>query len=428
MPALRWDERVDRYRAPAYLHDRVCEALRAAGDVEAEGGGWPKASAGSAPALEVRPYQAAAVRAWRLAGKRGVVALPTGAGKTRVAIAAALEHDRATLFVVPTRVLLAQWIRAIEELTGRRPGCLGDGESEVLPWTVATFESAYRHMARLGDRFALIVADEAHHFARGERQELLEMSMASARLGLTATPPREPRQLAELGRLIGPVVFELGIDDLAGRFLAPYELFTLTLPLSRDERAAYDAHMLDFLVACREFFRQAPLGAWPDLVRVLGRTEHGRETLAGFRAARQLLCYTEAKAEALASLLEQHRDARVLVFTADNATAYAIARRHLVMPLTCDISRAERALALERFARGELRCLVSARVLNEGFDVPAAEVGVVIGGSQGEREHVQRVGRLLRPQPGKRALIYELVTASTMEVRQASRRRVRLGA
>jgi superfamily II DNA or RNA helicase len=128
----------------------------------------------------------------------------------------------------------------------------------------------------------------------------------------------------------------------------------------------------------------------------------------------------------VAELLARHAAARVLVFTADNATAYAVAREQLVMPITCDIPRAERAHALERFRRGELRALVSARVLNEGIDVPDAEVAVVVGGAQGEREHVQRVGRLLRPVEGKSAVVYELVMRGTSEVLQARRRRAGL--
>ena len=113
----------------------------------------------------------------------------------------------------------------------------------------------------------------------------------------------------------------------------------------------------------------------------------------------------------------------MLVFTADNETAYAIARERLIMPITCDIGRAEREDVLDRFKKGELRALVSARVLNEGLDVPAADVAIVVGGTQGQREHVQRVGRILRPATGKRALVFELVVRRTGEVFQARNRR-----
>lgn len=124
-----------------------------------------------------------------------------------------------------------------------------------------------------------------------------------------------------------------------------------------------------------------------------------------WRRARKLLAFPRRKAEALVMLLRRHRNARVLVFTTDNETAYNIARTHLIMPITCDISRTEREEALERFRKGELSALVSARVLNEGMDVPEANVAVVVGGAMGQREHVQRVGRILRPAQGKRALV-----------------------
>jgi superfamily II DNA or RNA helicase len=142
-----------------------------------------------------------------------------------------------------------------------------------------------------------------------------------------------------------------------------------------------------------------------------------------FGNSQALLAFTHAKAEAVAMLLARHRDSRVLLFTADNDTAYAIAKRHLVMPMTCDISRGERDRALDAFRRGELRALVSARVLNEGIDVPDADVAILVGSTRGEREYVQRIGRLLRPAPGKRAIVYELITMGTGEVRLSSERR-----
>jgi superfamily II DNA or RNA helicase len=182
-----------------------------------------------------------------------------------------------------------------------------------------------------------------------------------------------------------------------------------------------------FTAAFTAFHRTLPQATWSDFVRAASRTAEGRGALTAWREARQLLALTDAKRRALQVLLARHRDARVLVFTADNASAYAIAREHLVMPLTCDIGRPERDDVLSAFRYGRLRALVSSRVLNEGLDVPDADVAVIVGGALGEREHVQRVGRLLRPSPGKRALVYELVTRRTIEVGQAWRRRQGLG-
>ncbi len=172
-----------------------------------------------------------------------------------------------------------------------------------------------------------------------------------------------------------------------------------------------------------EFHRAAPGANWADFSRHAARTPEGRRALMAWRQMRRVLSFTQAKRDALRGLLDRHRDSKVLVFTADNETAYAIAREDLVMPLTCDISRQEREEVLDRFRGGELRTLVSARVLNEGLDVPDADVAIIVGGALGEREHVQRVGRLLRPGEGKRAVVYELITRNTFEVGQARRRR-----
>ena len=118
----------------------------------------------------------------------------------------------------------------------------------------------------------------------------------------------------------------------------------------------------------------------------------------------------------------------MLVFTADNATACAIARRHLIWPVTCDVGRRERELALDLFRRGEVKALVSTRALNEGLDVEDAEVAVLLGGSASALDYVQRIGRVLRPRPGKTAVVYEVIARGTPESGRALRRREALAA
>jgi len=422
LPGMLWDPRVRALRAPARHHPAIRDELarralrfsdevyRAADDV----GPWVE--------LPLRPYQDAAHWAWQQASRRGVVVLPTGSGKTRLAIAAMARARRPALALVPTRVLLAQWVREISSAFGGPVGCLGDGERRVEAITVATFESGWRQMHRLGDRFELLIVDEAHHFGSGIRDEVLELCAAPARLGLTATPP-SGAAAERIAELIGPTVFELSVGDLTGRFLAPFELVTLNLDLDPNERAAWVRAVAVYRPALRTFVRDAPGAAWIDFAKAAARTEEGRRALVAFRESRALLAFPSAKRAAVRSLLARHAGARILVFTSDNATAYAVSREHLLMPITCDIPRGERAAALERFRRGELSALVSARVLNEGIDVPDADVAIIVGGTQGEREHVQRIGRLLRPQEGKTAVVYELVMRGTSEVAQARRRR-----
>jgi superfamily II DNA or RNA helicase len=127
----------------------------------------------------------------------------------------------------------------------------------------------------------------------------------------------------------------------------------------------------------------------------------------------------------MASLLGRHELDKTLVFTAFAEDAYTIAKDHFVPVITADVTRRERDEILARFREGRYRAIVSARVLNEGIDVPDANVAILTGGNLGRREYVQRIGRVLRPAPEKQALAYELVTLGTIDdVRSRSRRRL----
>ena len=179
VPGLLWDDRVALFRAPAWRYADVVEALSAR-KLPWRDGVRPSSSPLAAPwkHVDLRPYQQAAALSWELAQKRGIVVLPTGSGKTQVALATMASTRARTLCLVPTRVLLEQWLAGIRKLYQGPVGCLGDGERRVEDVTVATFESAYRHMPRIGRDFDLLVVDEVHHFGVGVRDEALEMSVA----------------------------------------------------------------------------------------------------------------------------------------------------------------------------------------------------------------------------------------------------------
>jgi superfamily II DNA or RNA helicase len=427
-PGFLWDARVGALRAPARLAYALAAALKRR-EVSLSDAPRPRLVPPSGVRqVSLRPYQHAAQLAWRRAGRRGVVVMPTGAGKTRVALSAIAQTRTPCLVLVPTRALLAQWAGALADVYEGPIGRFGDGERVLAPLTVATFAGAYRNMAVIGDRFGMLVVDEAHHFGTGAFDEALEMSIAPVRLGLTATPPAPGPVAARLATLVGPTVFELGVGDLAGRWLAPLRRITWRLSLDAEERREYDALVAVYREAVRAFMGSHLGASWEDFLREAARTDEGRRGVAAWRRAARLLSFPRCKRAALATLLARHREQRTLVFVAHKETAYEIAREHLIMPLTAEIGRDEREATLERFRSGELRALVSAQVLNEGVDVPEAEVGIVVAGRMGEREHVQRVGRLLRPGPGKQALLYELVVAQSGEVRQAEKRSAGLAA
>jgi superfamily II DNA or RNA helicase len=126
----------------------------------------------------------------------------------------------------------------------------------------------------------------------------------------------------------------------------------------------------------------------------------------------------------IAKILSRHRGERTIIFTADNDAAYTIGRRFTLPVLTHHTKAAERKEFLDFFRQGKYPVLVTSKVLNEGVDVPQASVGIIVSGSGSVREHVQRLGRILRTAPGKaQAVLYELISANTSEESISERRR-----
>ena len=421
LPGLLWDPRVAAYRAPAFRYQQLVRTLRQRqlAIFDDVGGAQTRRVALRPPQL--RPYQQDALMSWEMAGRRGLVVLPTGSGKTHVALAALARVGRAALVLVPTRVLLHQWVERIREQYDWPVGIYGDGQHALQRVTVCTFESAYRQMDLFGHRFGLLVVDEVHHFGTGLRAEALEMCTAVTRLGLTATPPDRAGELARLARLVGPVVCHYHISDLSGRHLAPFDHLRLLVDLTPAEQQQYQRSHGAFCEAYRQF-RRAGGQTWSDFLRLARASKPGREAVAGFHQARQVVSTAAEKLRLAGELLVRHPGERTLIFTADNAAAYTLSRSLLIPAITCDIGRKERDEVLALLRDGRVCAVVSSRVLNEGIDLPDARVGIVVGGSHGAREHVQRVGRLLRPQQGKRAVVYETVARDTFEEAHALRR------
>ena len=374
-----------------------------------------------------RPYQSEALTAWVKARGRGVVVLPTGAGKTEVALMAIADRQRSTLVVAPTLDLVRQWHQALEKRFGVDVGVVGGGEHTVLPLTVTTYDSAHIHMEHLGARFGLVVFDECHHLCSESYALAARLCLAPYRLGLSATPERSDGRDVLLNTLVGPEVLRREIVDLKGEalgFLADYDTETIEVTLSEDEakrwteaRALYRGFITEQGISLG-----GPRG-WDNFIMRASGSAEGRRAIAAWRTQKRLAFASAQKLEVVSELLCRHVDQRTLIFTDDNATAYAISRRFLVPVITHQTKVRERTTLLDAFKDGTLPVLCTSRVLNEGVDVPDAQVAIIVSGTGSTREHVQRLGRILRPRPGKRARLYELVSKDTSETFTSERRR-----
>jgi superfamily II DNA or RNA helicase len=420
-----WDPRAACHRAPAVAYADIVRAL-VRGKVEHQdlARAYEVLAAGAQIHREPRPYQREALVAWQAAGGRGVVVLPTGAGKTLVAHMAIEDRRRSTLVVTPTLDLVRQWYDGLGASFGGRIGLVGGGEYDVQPLTVTTYDSAYLHMEHLGARFGLVVFDECHHLPGPTYALAARLCLAPFRLGLTATPERADGREAELGALVGPVVYRKDIVELAGAYLADYETVRVTVELTAVERAEYAAEREIYrrFLAANGISMASPSG-WTDFIIRASRNEEGRRALAAYRRQREIAFTAPAKLDYVERLLAQHRHDRAIVFTQDNATVYLVSRRFLCPAITHKTKVRERSAILAGFAEGRYGALATSKVLNEGVDIPEANVAIVMSGSGSVREHVQRLGRVLRKREGKRAILYELVTGGTSEAYTSERRR-----
>jgi superfamily II DNA or RNA helicase len=279
-------------------------------------------------------------------------------------------------------------------------------------------------MEHIGNRFGMVVFDECHHLPSESYTLAARLCLAPYRLGLTATPERTDQRDALFGELVGPVVYRKDIVDLSGEYLSEYETVQVEVELSPAEREEYVAERAIYTAFLRkQGIRMGTPRGWQDFIQRSARGEEGQRAMKAYRRQKELALAASAKLDQLEALLGQHRKDRTLVFTQDNATAYAISRRFLLPSITHQTKVSERSQILERLSQGVYGAVVTSKVLNEGVDVPSANVAVVVSGSGSVREHVQRLGRILRQQEGKRAILYEIVSANTGETFTSERRR-----
>ncbi len=425
IPGLRFDPRTGTHRAEAIWYRAIVEYLI--------GHNIPRVdlARGYEPiAWELRvakqpfPHQQEALEAWWQAGKRGVVVLPTGTGKTHLASLAIARAGRPALVVTPTIDLMNQWYDELTLCFETEVGMIGGGSREPRPLAVTTYDSAYLHMERLGNQYGMIVFDECHHLPGPTYGLAATCSIAPFRLGLTATPERADNAHMHSDLLIGPIVYRREIQQLRGRFLADYSVETLYVHLSQEDREAYERARETY----RGFLQQSGIdmrrpNAWSQFLFAAGRSAEGRGAFQAYREQRRLALAAPAKLRLLAHLLDKHARDRVLIFTHDNATVYTIARRFLVPVITHQTKAKERREVLRRFNEGVYPIVATSRVLNEGVNVPEANVAIILSGSGSVREHVQRLGRVLRKSGDKHATLYEVITRGTNEEFTSSRRR-----
>ena len=390
-------------------------------------------------------WQLDALTAWLDCGRRGVIEAVTGSGKTDLALEAVADARRRGLFVmvvVPSRVLVEQWHgRLRERFPDMRVGRLGDARHDLpadCDILVATRHSAAsRKPAPPTDAGGLLIADECHGFGGGVLRRSLRPGFQE-RLGLTATLERtddavEKILLPYFGGVCYRYGFREAIDD--GVCAQPRVAF-MAVPLTEEEREDY-AETERQLVDARRTLRAIPdmptsFGDFLGVVNYLAEKDAGpngraaKEYLRAFSKRREIVASSTSKYEALGRLERAIRQADgALIFTETvRAANHAVNRLDPYLDIeviTGETGRTSRSAILDDLRGRKLDAVAAPRVLDEGVDVPNANLGIVVSASRTRRQMIQRMGRILRrKQAGNGARFVIIFASGTMEDPAAS--------
>src|ERR687897_1718354 len=378
--------------------------------------------------LALREYQQKALDNWTEAGKRGCVVLPTGSGKTVIGVKAIEMVNSASIVIVPTIDLMDQWTSVLSKyFPDIKIGNLDGGTDEIEPITVSTYDSAYIRAAALGNKFALIIFDEVHHLAAPGYRSIAEQFASPFRLGLTATIEREDELHKDFPRLVGGVVFQAHASELAkDKHLASYEIERRQVDMLPEELEKYNKNFGIYQVSLKKVgLRMQYAGAFRRLIMMSGRSRAAREAVLARNKAMDIALNSRSKIEELKKILAEKRGQKTIIFTQHNKLVYDISDRFLIPLITHKSSKQEGHDALSGFKDGRYNVIVTSKVLDEGVDVPDAELGIILSGTGSSREFIQRLGRLLRPKPDSnmKAKLIEIISSGTREIGTSAKRK-----
>lgn len=352
--------------------------------------------------VPLRRWQSEALEVWEQNGRKGIVGAVTGGGKTVFALSAiARVKIETTLIVVPTIALLEQWWDETAAFFNVRLDDINviRGRPRMRAGTInlAVMNTATK-IPPISSNLFLIV-DECHKAASPKLRAVLELPKHAA-LGLSATPERPYDEGLEevLVPALGPVLYRYTYREaLADGVIVPFYLKNIVFELEPDGQREYDK--LTRAIA-RSIDRLGPEA--PESVALM------------LRRAR-VLNLSMARVRLALRLVARHRGQRILIFHESVEACILIHEVLIENGVKAGIyhskmSMRERAEMLTDYRTGNVEVLVTCRALDEGFNVPETEIGIIAASTATRRQRIQRLGRVLRPAAGKDgATIYTLV-------------------
>ena len=356
----------------------------------------------AAPVL--RQWQRTALENWRKEENRGIIEVVTGGGKTIFALAciADLQPDT-TLVVVPTLALMDQWWEEAAAFFKLRLDDIHivaeNGRMKTGTINIAVLNTAAKLIGEGKGQPSFLIVDECHKAASPKFRAVLGGKNV-ATLGLSATPERQYDSGLDdvLVPALGPIIFRYTYREaLRDRVIVPFDLKNVVFELEDDRQAEYDKITKGIARSMQKNGPEAP------------------ETISLLLRRSRVMNLSLNRIKLALKLIRAHKGSRIIVFHEDidacNLIQEVLAKAgvssgvyHSRMKLR------DRAEVLSSYREGALEVLITCRALDEGFNVPETEIGIVAASTATRRQRIQRLGRVLRPVKGKEsATVYTLV-------------------
>lgn len=376
-------------------------------------------------------HQKDAIIAWEDNKRRGIFNMATGSGKTRTALSAAERCNGLNLLIiaVPSKGLVEQWAIELDRhtslpsptlvykdaslwqdelFTKLRAGYRSGWRSPIVVIGTLTSLSGERFNSVLNDagtpERTLLIVDEVHNAGAAAYQRILNDAI-EWRLGLSATPNRRYDEEGSqvLQNYFEDVVYTYSIAQaLTDGRLTPYDYFAYTTPLSPEEYIKYQDLTRQIIVLRGQSSKNDSV-TYETSNRLDG--DSNNIDLLLFQRA-NILKECISKLDILLALLENHPPNKCLIYCADKAQLDDISRilnelQIVHLSYTSNTPDAQRRNALQSIAEGRIPVLLAIDCLDEGVDVPAVDMALILASSKNERQFIQRRGRVLRRSPGK---------------------------
>jgi superfamily II DNA or RNA helicase len=358
--------------------------------------------------------QKKALNLWASAGFRGSIIAGTGFGKSRCALLACdyllNRMDNAKIIIlVPTIQLQDQFVDEFNKWNLAH--CLDSIE-------IMCYQSAYKLR---GNKYDLVICDEVHLGLSVEYRKFFINNKSDKILCMTATLPEEEEYREILAKL-APTVYTISLDQcVAMGIVSPYEIYCVPVELTDQEREDYKIINNNF-VRCKYALGQFDAFNQARAIMANKNSDSGDKAVAAqfYKAIRErkaIVDFAYNKIAKFQTIVQTHLDKKVLVFSGANDFTDQLCES--VAPLAVSYhsgkTKKQREKSLASFKNDEINILCSTKALNQGLDIPNANLGIICGITSKSLSMIQRVGRLIRFEEGKVGKVVILYVKDSQE-------------